>query len=223
MTLASIEASREVAWVPIGEAFQALYHVLAREHGYNVAYRVAKEMLDGMLYNGHLEARAGTLEWSIVRDDGSIEMLAEGCNLPVPKDFWFHFFEADSRYQPDLILVQPEPNGPWTARSGSDFSFYENCGFREGVVSMSGKANGVAVRREQIPGYPKPKGRRPGSSQLIDADSGIVNEAIAAILQGRKRAEVIAEFAPFLTGPSSLDSKKRRLRTRLKERAGNGE
>lgn len=203
-------------WISLTEAEDLILDHRFKELGnYILSMKVAWQAIEDRLISGTLSARPksqngyecnfrGTHERPVfpLREDGTI-----------PPEFWFHYREANKNAA-GLTLT-----GVTNARrERDDLYFFQAEGFIEDG-QMEGWAKGVTVARNGLGGLLPPQpGRRLGSFQYGHKDAKIVAAALDKIDRGEMSGtEAVRLFAPMMPGSPELESKKARLRSRLRE------
>lgn len=203
-------------WIPIADAYRNLLESASPDVDGSTAMRVVRTTLDSLLQQGSVQAKAAIIDVSAHLLSGETLVIEQGRDIEIPPVFWFHFFHADERISASVRLATLDDAHCYAARRGSDWSFRTTDGLLDGVTSVTGNAHGILVNRDQIPGLPKQRGRKPGPSKLFEADAHILEMALNDLASGESQGEIVSRLAPMLSGPSSDDSKKRRLREWIK-------
>lgn len=201
-------------WLPIEEAVELLVNKRMGDFDeYVEIYSFVWRILANYLQNGSLASRAerdGTfrLVFESYTETVEYDLLEDG---QIPALFWFHFFEAQSLGSQSLASLHSTSTAQ--ASSGS-FWFEQNQNLKDNG-KLIGVANGVEVERSSLPGNPPgPRGRRMGHQY---DDSEIVLRARSMLANDVPLKMVLRELAPSMEGGGEIDSKKRRLRERLRE------
>lgn len=130
----------------------------------------------------------------------------------IPQLFWQHWNDAYKEQVQRQVLATI--NSESFAKADFECFEFRLTGMKDGGV-MYGRAEGVEVRRDSLPGnMPRPRGRIPGSGKNDDA---AVDWAEAMLEAGNRWNEVIPKAAAMMEG-ASPEACRARLRKRLKER-----
>lgn len=207
-------------WIRFDDAREAIedHHLkIGAETDYLEAAKSASRKILEALISGYLPSRPSTpdgffMEFRTADGTQSFTLASDGT---IPPQFWIHWQEAMGIACRELVTV----DGPTTATSfDGNFAFRQAEGLRDNGI-LQGEAKGVELMRDKLPGgLPRPKGR---PRKRMHDDDAVVARARKAIDLGYERSKVVARFARFMPGKSvQLDSKKRRLRDRLRSAEG---
>lgn len=209
----------EEDWIPVSTAIDELaerfFDLVADDWGaaYSSAWQVIHNRLDDA--DAKFTAQAKAFEWALLDQSGKVVRdLPRPEDGSVPWDFWLHFNEAKQHHSHGLVTLE---DGEGAHSAGDDFWFIQTVGIVDGL-NMRGRADGVKVRRSELPsGAKKPRKRgRPPRKKYTDKQ--IVERAIALIdRESITPSQAIAKFAGDMEGPAELSSKKKRLIRRLEE------
>lgn len=204
-------------WMHVYQARLALadWHIKHTESDYLRAMRTANDqIMDALtlLDDRALPSRSTNFVLTFESPNESRNWdLEEGGKIP--QLFWRHWNEAFKEQVQRQVLATINPE----SFAKSDFECFEFrlTGMKDGGV-MYGRAEGVEVRRDSLPGnMPRPRGNVPGPRE---DDSEAMAFAISRLEVGASWKETIREAMGKMTYNCTYTSARRRLINRLKQK-----
>jgi hypothetical protein len=202
-------------WMPIQDAYDlVLKHRLSDFAEYLPAFAFAGKVLGERLQSGELPSRigeSGSFQFVLKQGRSKKRIPLQGDGT-IPPSFWIHFYVAAQESDRLLMTLQERT---FAESAEGTYRFRQTTGIKDGGV-LEGEATGVEVLRSSLPGnLPKPPGR-PRRRQYDD--TAVVCEArVAMENDGLSEREALDKYSAEMLGMSTLPSKRKRLRERLRE------